>query len=836
MTFWNITLRAALSLGLLMLVSQSLLAQKALVKGRLLDEDKQPIDIVNVALIGYPGGTTTDEKGNYSLEIPANEKVKVSFTHVQYEAQTYELTLAPGETKILNRTLKVNENLMSEAVVNDEANRATTMQRVDPKVALEIPTISGGVEAVLKTFPGVSSNNELSSQYNVRGGNYDENLIYVNDVLIFRPFLVRSGQQEGLSFVNPDLVGSLSFSAGGFEAKYGDKMSSVLDVKYKRPRKFAASVTGSLLGGAVHVEGSSKDYRFSYLAGVRYRTNQYILSSLDTKGQYRPRFIDAQGLLNFDINEKWSVSFLANYAQNRYQFVPQDRVTSFGTISDALQLTVYFDGQDISQFETMLGALTTEYRPTSKLKFKLIASAFRSTADNTFDIQGQYFIGQLDNSFGSSSFGDVAYNRGIGTFLNHARNYLTADVISMRHIGSWSERQRKLEWGITYQHESIKDKLSEWNMNDSAGYSIPLSSQQLELQKLIKTQISLQSNRVSGFIQNTWMFADTSKHRVTAGLRYHYWDVNKQFVVTPRANYSFDPKWKKADMLFRLSGGMYYQPPFYRELRDVYGNINTNVRAQQSYHAVAGMDWNFKAWRRPFKLVAEIYYKYLNDLVPYEINNVQIRYYAQNNARGYATGLDLKVNGEFVKGIESWASMSVMTVQEDILDDYYYDYYNAEGQKIGYSVEDQVAVDSVRREPGYIPRPTDQRVNFSLYFQDYVPKLPQLKMHLNLVFGSGMPFGPPDNVRYRDTLRIPPYRRVDIGFSYLLLGEKKKLIGPKNPLKYFKSIWISLEVFNLLGTNNTLSYLWITDITNRQYAVPNYLTNRRVNAKIVMKF
>lgn len=813
-----------------------LLAQKATVTGKLLTEENTGIPFANIAGIGIPGGTATDSLGNYSLDIPANTKVKISFSHINYDTQVFELELKPGEVKKLNRILKFKENVITEAVVNDDANRSNTMTRVDPKIATEIPTVSGGIEAVLKTFPGVSSNNELSSQYNVRGGNYDENLVYVNDVLIYRPFLVRSGQQEGLSFVNPDLVGNLNFSAGGFEAKYGDKMSSVLDVTYKRPRKFAGSATGSLLGGAAHIEGSSKDYRFSYLAGVRYRTNQYILSSLDSKGQYRPRFIDAQGLLNFDFNEKWSISFLANYAQNRYQFVPQSRVTAFGTLSEALQLTVYFDGQQISSYETILGAFTTEFRPSRKLKLKLIVSGFQSTADQTYDVQGQYFLGQLDNNFGSDNLGEVAFNRGIGTFLNHGRDYLTASVASVRHIGKWFDGYRVMEWGSTYQHEIIVDKLSEWKMNDSSGYSIPLNGGQLAVQELLKTQINLQSNRISGFIQNRWMFSDTSKHRLTAGIRYHYWDVNKQFIVTPRANYAFDPQWKKTDMIFRVSGGMYYQPPFYRELRDLNGTLNKNVRAQQSYQAVIGMDYNFKAWKRPFKLVAEVYYKYLNDLVPYEIDNVQIRYYAKNNARGYATGLDLKVNGEFVKGVESWASMSVMTVQEDIIDDFYYDYYNSDGEKITYTVENAIPTDSVKREPGYIPRPTDQRVNFSLYFQDYVPKLPSLKMHLNLVFGSGMPFGPPDNTRYRDTLRIPPYRRVDIGFSYMLLGEKKKFVGPKNPLKYFKSIWISLEVFNLLGTNNTLSYLWISDITNRQYAVPNYLTTRRVNAKIVMKF
>ncbi|MFT4544510.1 MAG: hypothetical protein ACI9EQ_000968 [Bacteroidia bacterium] len=819
-------------------LSNEVLAQStATISGTLKDEDNQGIDFATVAAIGIAGGTSTDILGNYSLEIPSGVDIKLSFSHVRFEQQTFLVNLKAGQTKKLNRILKIKENLIDEAVVADDVNRSSTMQRVDPRIAMEIPTVGGGIEAVLKTFPGVSSNNELSSQYNVRGGNYDENLVYVNDIEIYRPFLVRSGQQEGLSFINPDLVGSLNFSAGGFEAKYGDKMSSVLDVKYKRPRKFAATVAGSLLGGRAHVEGSSKDYRFSYLAGFRYRSNQYILGSLDTDGAYRPRFMDAQALLNFDINDKWSVSTLFNYAQNRYQFVPENRETDFGTISDALRFTVFFDGQEVNTFETIMGAATLEYRLSPTLKMKLIASAFRSNETETFDVQGQYFLGQLENNFGSDDLGEVAFNRGIGTFLDHARNYLTANVVSAKYIGNWLDGYRVLDWGLKYQYESINDKLSEWAMIDSSGFSIPLNSNELRITEVLKTEINLNSNRVTGFLQNSWRFSDTSKHTLTAGVRFHYWDVNKQFIATPRVNYAFDPQWEKTDMIFRASGGLYYQPPFYRELRDLNGEINKNVRAQQSYHAVIGMDYNFKAWKRPFKLVAEVYYKYLNDLVTYEIDNVRIRYYAQNNSRGYATGLDLKVNGEFVKGIESWASMSVMTVQEDIIDDFYYDYYNSDGEKIVYGItENSTPTDSTKESPGFIPRPTDQRVNFSLYFQDYVPKLPSFKMHLNLVFGSGMPFGPPDNTRYKDTLRIPPYRRVDIGFSYMLLGEKKRFVGPKNPLKYFKSIWLSFEVFNLLGTNNTLSYLWISDITNRQYAVPNYLTARRINAKIVMKF
>jgi len=836
--FSSISHKKWLALSFLLMCFYTVTAQNnAQIEGTLKDENKQGIPFASVAVLGTTIGSSTDSIGNYSLKVPSEQKLKVVFTHINFDSQSFELQLKAGETRKLNRILKLKENLITEAIVKDDANRATTMQRIDPRIAIVIPSVGGGIEAVLKTFAGVSSNNELSSQYNVRGGNYDENLVYVNDVQIYRPFLVRSGQQEGLSFINPDLVGSINFSAGGFEAKYGDKMSSVLDVKYKRPRKFAATVTGSLLGGGVHVEGSSKDYRFSYLAGFRYRSNQYVLGSLDTDGQYRPRFVDVQSLFNFDINDKWSVSLLTNYAQNRYQFVPENRETEFGTISEALRFTVFFEGQEINTFETLMGAITTEFRPSPKLKLKLIASAFRSNESETFDVQGEYWLDALENNFGADNLGEVAFNRGIGTFLDHARNYLTANVLSARHIGKWFDGFRIMQWGIKYQYEDINDKLSEWSMIDSSGYSLPQNTNELQVSELLKTEINLQSNRISGFLQNTWLFSDTSKHLLTFGARFHYWDVNKQFIVTPRANYSFNPKWKKIDMIFRLSGGMYYQPPFYRELRDLNGTLNKNVRAQQSYHAVLGMDYNFKAWNRPFKLVTEVYYKYLNDLVTYEIDNVRIRYYANNNSRGYATGIDMKLNGEFVKGIESWASLSVMTVQEDILDDFYYDYYNDQGQKIVYGItENQVVSDSVKQEPGFIPRPTDQRVNFSLYFQDHIPNLPSMKMHLNLVFGSGMPFGPPDFVRYKDTLRIPPYRRIDIGFSYMILGEKKKFVGAKNPLKYFKSIWISLEVFNLLGTNNTLSYLWIADITNRQYAVPNYLTARRLNAKIVMKF
>ena len=811
-------------------------AQEATIFGTITSPEGQPVKDANVRLLDGKDGTTSGRRGKFELNVPANKTIIVIVSHVSFHESQFSFELKPGERRRLDVPLKIRSTEIPVMVIEDEGNRATTMQRIDTKLATIIPTSGGGIESLLKTLPGVTSNNELSSQYNVRGGNYDENLIYVNDIEIYRPFLVRSGQQEGLSFINPDLAEGISFSAGGFEAKYGDKMSSVLDITYKRPTKFGGTASGSLQGGALHLEGATKDGKFSFLLGGRYRSNRYVLSSLDTDGDYRPHFADVQALLEYDVTENWRMSVLGHYSNNTYNFVPQNRQTEFGTIAEALRFTVFFDGQEVNRFETMTGALTSSHQINDKLSLKAIASVYQSNEDETFDVQGQYWLDALDNDLGSDNLGEVAFNRGIGTFLNHARNYLTLRVYNLALKGKWLDGHRVLRFGTKYQIEDINDRLSEWTMIDSSGYSLPISTDGvIDLQDVIKTDVKLLSHRLTGFLQNTWFFNDTSRSTLTVGARFNYWTLNDQFVASPRINYSFKPRWKK-DFVFRASGGVYYQPPFYRELRDLNGQISKDVRAQMSVHAVVGSDFNFKAWSRPFKFVAEAYYKYMDDLVPYEIDNVRIRYQGRNRARGYATGIDLKLNGEFVKGIESWASISVMTVQEDLKDDFYEVGINAAGEEIVPGItEDDVAVSSVRKEPGYIPRPTDQRVNFALYFQDYVPRLPQFKMHLNLVFGTGMPFGPPDNDRYRDTLRIPPYRRVDIGFSYQLKGEHKKL-GPKNPFRWLKSAWISLEVFNLLQINNTLSYVWITDVIGRSYAVPNYLTDRQLNVKLITKF
>jgi hypothetical protein len=499
-----------------------------------------------------------------------------------------------------------------------------------------------------------------------------------------------------------------------------------------------------------------------------------------------------------------------------------------------LQLNVYFDGQEVNDFETYLGALTGIYKPNKDLKLKFITSAFRSYEFETYDIQGQYYIDQLETDLSKPTFGDVKFNRGVGTFLNHARNYLTSTVANFEHKGFY----KNATWGAKYQHEIISDKLSEWQNIDSADYSLPqTNTAELELKEVIKQKIDLQSDRLMGYLQNHWSWTgnDSSEYRLTVGARANYWTLNEQFIFSPRGTFSYKPNWKR-DILLRFSSGIYSQPAFYRELRNFKGEINTNLKAQQSIHYVFGSDYNFKMWNRPFKLLAELYYKQLNNLVPYEIDNVRIRYYAENLAKGYATGIDMKLNGEFINGVESWFSLSVMKTAEDLKNDSYYIFYNTDKERIlpGYTTNTVVA-DSVLYRPGYIRRPADQRVNVGMYFQDYVPKIPKLKMHLNLLYGTGFPFGPPSYERYKDTLKMPPYRRVDIGFSWQLISEDQKL-KQKNPLHYLKSMWVSIEVFNLLAINNTISYLWIKDITNREYAIPNYLTNRQLNVKLVTKF
>ncbi|MFZ4399054.1 MAG: TonB-dependent receptor [Bacteroidales bacterium] len=802
---------------------------KAKIFGRITDEKNNSLEFVNIGIfdLNNPIGIASDRKGKYILTVPANVEFTLLASFTGFETQRIKILLNPGESKEINFKLKQTTTQLPEFVIHDKRDRTTNFNRLDPKNVTLIPSPSGGVESLVKMMTGVSSNNELSSQYNVRGGNYDENLVYVNDIEIYRPLLVRSGQQEGLSFINSDMVSSILFSAGGFEARYGDKMSSVLDIKYKKPKFFAGSVSMSFLGENIHLEGTAMKSRMSYLIGVRQKSNQYLLNSMQTKGEYRPSFTDIQTLLTYDLNNKLEFSFLGNYARNIYNVVPENRETTFGTVSDVKMLKVYFDGQELDKFETFFGAFSLNYKPQNYLTVKNTISIFQSYEEESFDIQGQYWLDQVENDFGKDDFGKSSFNLGVGTYVDHARNYLKSNIINFETRGSVLKVDHFFQWGAKFQREQILDKLNEWKLVDSSDYSLPNHSDSIgnpnpphyapELQNVYKAKNDLSSNRISGFIQDTWTIdGDSNRLSLTSGIRFSYWDLTNELLVSPRACISFKPNWEK-DILLRFSTGLYYQSPFYRELRNRAGNLNKNIKSQQSIHFVAGMDWDLMIWNRPFKFVSEIYYKYLNNLIPYEIDNVRIRYSAKNEAHGYATGIDFRINGEFVKGIESWASLSIMQTQENIDNDSYID---INGNTI---------------EPGFIPRPTDQRVIFSLFFQDYLPKLPNIKMHLNLVFGASLPFGPPNSERYKQTLRIPPYRRVDIGSSYLLKSKATKL-SSKNIFRKLDTVWISLEIFNLLQISNTISYIWISDVSNRQYAVPNYLTPRQLNLKLVVDF
>ena len=808
---------------LLLLLLFSFLGYSQTINGTITDEQNNSLLSVNISILNQSMGAISDENGKYSLEIPPNRSVVVVYSFIGYEMEKIRIPmLKEGQNYTLNIQLKTSSTLLEDVIITDQKSRKESFSRIKPKHVSVLPGNSGGIEAILKTLPGVSSANELSSQYSVRGGNFDENLVYVNGIEVYRPFLVRSGQQEGLSFVNTDMVSSILFSAGGFDAKYGDKMSSVLDITYKRPRENAATLQLSLLGGAAHFEGITKNGRLSYLIGARHKTSQYLLNSLDTEADYSPKFSDIQTFVNFELNTNWQISFLGNISSNQYKMVPKNRDTEFGTVNEALKLTIYFEGQEVDKYQTYFGALSTSYQPNTKLQLQFTTSAFRTFEQENFDILGEYWLYQLENNLGSDNFGDIAFDRGVGKYINHARNSLNATVTNFSHKGNYNNESLKFDWGFRVQKEEIEDKISEWNLIDSAFFNFPHPDdnigdtanpdQQIIMSELLKTQINLSSYRNSGYIQ---VSKDIGNLTITGGTRGSYWTYNEELLMSPRVSLAYAPIWKK-DIVFRAASGIYYQSPFYKELRTPEGTLNHNIKAQKSTHYVLGADYLFYSWGRPFKWITEVYYKNLENLIPYKVDNVRIQYLANDLSNGYARGIDMKINGEFVSGVESWVSLSVMKTEEDIVGDFI------------------TNTDGSTTEAGFIPRPTDQRVNFSMFFQDYIPGNPNYKMHLNLVYGTGLSFGPPKAEKYQDILRIPDYRRVDIGFSAVLKSE-----GKKSRLKWlnaFKSIWLSAEVFNLLDINNTVSYLWVADITGRQYAVPNYLTSRQLNTKLILTF
>jgi hypothetical protein len=822
---------------ILLLIGIVSLGQTATISGIIKDEDGITIPDVQIAILENASlFTSTDINGRYILTVPANKDITLSIYNISYIQVNQKYNLKNGEKITYNPRLAAKNTIGVVDIVSE--NRTTEITRIDPKNIFYIPSPSGNIEDIIKTQIGVSSNNELTSGYSVRGGNFDENLVYVNDIEVYRPFLARSGQQEGLSFANPDMVSNINFSAGGFEAKYGDKMSSVLDITYKKPLKFAGTISGSLLGGSLHLQGVSKNRIAAWSLGSRYKSNAYLLKSMDTRGEYRPRFYDVQTFITFTLNEKWSVEFLGNVANNQYLVIPANRETTFGTVNNAVKLSIYFDGQELTQYTTMMGGLSTTFKPNSKTKLKLITSAYKANEEEKYTVQGQYYIDQLEADFGKDNFGQVAFNRGVGTFLNNGRNRIDATVLNIEHKGTRIiNSNSELLWGARYQREIIEDKLSEWRTIDSAGYVSPYNPNEINLIDVVKTKINLETNRIQGYVQYAFskQLRDSSTITTTVGTRANYWNYNKQMVVSPRITLSYKPNWKE-DMVFKASWGYYYQPPFYREMRGFDGKLNPTIKAQQSVHYLLSGDYNFRLWRRPFKVILAGYYKEMKDLIPYEIDNTRIRYFAKNNSVGYTTGGDLRINGEFIKGIESWATIGFLKTMENLSDDRKVTYFNAAGDSIinGYTF-DTKAVDSSVVNPGYIPRPTDQRITFGMFFQDYIPKLPSCKMYLNMQFGTGLPFGPPGHERWKQIFRMPPYRRVDIGFAYQIIKEDKPL-PKKNPFHHVQGMFISVEIFNLLQIDNTVSYTWITDVTNRQYAVPNYLTRRTLNLKLQVKF
>ncbi|HIG32254.1 MAG TPA: TonB-dependent receptor [Flavobacteriales bacterium] len=801
----------------------SVLGYSQTINGHITDEQNNSLPAVNIAILSKNIGATSGDDGTYSLTIPANRSVIIAYSFIGYQIEKIRIPmLKKGQNYTLNIQLKASSTLLGDVIITDQKSRKESFSRIKPKHVSVLPGNSGGIEAILKTLPGVSSANELSSQYSVRGGNFDENLVYVNGIEVYRPFLVRSGQQEGLSFVNTDMVGSILFSAGGFDAKYGDKMSSVLDITYKRPRENAASVQLSLLGVSAHTEGTNKNGRLSYLIGARHKTNKYLFNAMDTKADYTPKFYDLQTFINYELNTDWQISFLGNISKNEYTMVPKNRDTDFGTINEALKLRIYFEGQEVDKYETYFGALSTSYQPSTQLQLQFTTSVFQTFEQENFDILGEYWLYQLENNLGSDEFGEVAFDRGVGKYINHARNSLSARVLNFSHKGNYTKDAIKVDWGLRMQKEEIEDKISEWNLIDSAFFNFPHPddsiglpsnpNQQIVMSELLKTQINLSSYRNSGYMQFS---KDIGSLTINAGTRGSYWTYNEQLLLSPRASLAYAPIWEK-DVVFRAASGIYYQAPFYRELRTPEGILNHNIKAQKSTHYVLGADYLFYKWGRPFKWITEVYYKNLENLIPYKVDNVSIQYLANDLANGYAGGIDIKVNGEFVSGVESWASLSVMKTQEDIVGDTKLD---DNGNAI---------------EVGYIPRPTDQRVNFSMFFQDYIPGNPNYKMHLNMIYGTGLPFGPPNGEKHQDILRIPDYKRVDIGFSAVLKAADKK--SKLKWLNAFNSIWLSAEVFNLLAIDNTVSYLWVADVSGREYAVPNYLTARQINAKLILTF
>ncbi len=787
--------RSFFSFVLLVCCAATALAQQFTLQGKVTDEQMNPVELATVSCVRQGKMTMTNLNGEFSLQLSSADSVEVRFSMVGYKTKTRVLRRPKGK-----QTLQIqlfDDNTLNEVVVTEKVRQTGATEQLDVKNAQQAPSTSGNaIEEMIQAQAGVSTHDELSSQYNVRGGTFDENSVYINNVEVYRPFLVRSGQQEGLSIINADMVEKIGFSTGGFEAKYGDKMSSALDILYKRPKKFEGNISASLLGASAYVGFSTK--KFSWMNGLRYKTNRYMLGSLESKGEYRPNFLDYQTYLTYDPNKRWSISFMGDISINHYNFKPTDRETSFGTMESVRKFRVYFDGQEKDVFRTYFGSFNITRHFGEKTHLSLIGSAFSTNEQERYDIQGQYWLTQTESS----------ETLGVGTYMEHARNYLKADVKSIKMMLQHKSGRHTIEGVLTYKWEHIRETLREYEMRDSSGYSVPHTGKDLYMIYSLRARNELKATRIEAYLQDTYKFSNaeqTTFYTLNYGLRFSNWSFNRETIVSPRVSLAIVPAFNN-DITFRFATGLYYQAPFFKELRDTvtrngqtYATLNKKIKSQRSIHFIGAFDYRFKMANRPFKFTAEAYYKLLSNLIPYSVNNVKVTYDASQQVNGHAVGLDLKLYGEFVPGSDSWLTLSLMDTR-------------------------------MKLNGKSIPLPTDQKYAINLFFTDYFPGTDRWKMSLKLVYADGLPFATPHKSLSTDPFRAPSYRRVDIGMSYRAINNENK------PKAVIKNLWLGVDGLNLLGINNVNSYYWITDVTNQQFAVPNYLTGRQINARVSVDF
>jgi len=826
-------LRIVLAVLLLpsLLFFQPVKAQKrwAYISGKLLDENEHPLSRTSVTILGRASGILTNDSGTFRIKVPADKAFALIFSYAGYKPEQRNFLLNENEEEKIVVRLERGTRQLQEVVISDgRAEREAGLVKINPKNAINIPAPIGGIESLLKIFVG--SNNELTSQYSVRGGSYDENLIYVNDFEVFRPYLVNNAQQEGLSFINPELTRSVSFYTGGFQPKYGDKMSSALDIQYRKPSEFGGSAYLGLLEQGLHLEGTGAKKKFTYLLGARSRTNRTLLSSQETKGNYAPSSADIQAVLTWQLNDKLLLELMGTLSQTKFHLIPLSSQLTSSVFSpyyaSNLGLDIYFDGQELDRYQTNMLGLSLTQQVNKTLRLKWMVSRFGDNERQSYDITGAYLFGERDFDKSSATFGMITNPLGAGIYQNYARDRLNIAVWNATHKGYLTLNRNFLQWGVSAERQTVHSQLNEWQYQDSTGYSLPYTPGTASVSNVAKSNDDFSITRLTGFIQNNVLFNDQNSFTLQGGVRYNYNTLNKELLLSPRLGLSWKPKHPKRDIIYRAAVGIYDQPPFFREMLRPDGTLNKDLKAQRSWQVVAGFERNFRLGDRPFRWTTEAYYKQMSRIDPYDINNVHIQYFGNNKAQAYAAGLEFRLFGELVKDAESWVSMGFMQTREKIDTSFYTYTLDAQHQP----------VDSALTKAGWVRRPSDRLFTFGMFMQDYLATNKNLKVFLNFLYGSDLPFNIPGSLRYRNALTIPPYIRIDLGFSALLLDSEKSNRRSHSPFRNFENIWATLEVFNLIDRSNTISYMLIKDFSNTTYAMPNRLTPRMLNLKLVGRF